>query len=86
MVDIRYFEKLNLTCKEDHRLYSIDKNEISNVGPFSPEELLWTFMMNESDGLWGFWRIVLKSGRIFDAEGSIKDYDKVVKVILCKKI
>jgi hypothetical protein len=30
----------------------------------------------------GWWRIELNSGRIFDAQGTPRDYDYVLKVIL----
>jgi hypothetical protein len=84
MVDKAYLEKLYLTSSHTHETFSIDKNEISEVGPFSTDNVLMMFSGGQNYGIEtnGFWRVILKSGRIFDAVGTVRDYDKVLKVVL----
>lgn len=64
--------------KGSGRTYQFREGEILQIGPYTPLEDLSTFLMDSI----GWWRIELNSGRIFDAQGTPRDYDYVLKVII----
>ena len=78
-----YLERVHLTEKGTRAVFMFLENEFAEIGPFQVDESMKQFM-GEDLGVdpWGYWRVALKSGRVFDAEGTTKDYDRVLKCII----
>lgn len=64
--------------KGSARTFQFRDGEILNVGPYTPLEDLSVFLIDTI----GWWRVELNSGRIFDAQGTTRDYDDIVRVII----
>lgn len=80
---------LYLHEKETGKRFSFSEEEVSELSAFTPDEAITSLgpaALDLCDEKYGDWKMILKSGRIFQAYGTTGEYDSVVRVMIRKKL
>jgi hypothetical protein len=80
------YRMIFLTEKDTGIRFSFYEDEISELGHFQIEEAIANLGDKAVDLLgdekYGYWKMMTKSGRLFHAHGTTREYDKLVRVLV----